>query len=75
MERVTVLLIIFGIRNKPCVWRSRLCSRLHAAQCGVHPFSEKFNAPGFRIEDVDSNQVKLKDYRGKIVLLFFWMTW
>lgn len=41
----------------------------------AYTFSEKLNAPDFRVEDVDGNQVKLKDYRDKIVLLFFWTTW
>ena len=42
-------------------------------------FPNKFNegifAPTFTIDDVAGRLVKLKDFRGKIVLLNFWATW
>jgi cytochrome oxidase Cu insertion factor (SCO1/SenC/PrrC family) len=75
MKRVTVLLIIFTIWNSLVFGEAVYAADHMLPNAGVHPFSEKLNAPGFRIEDVDGNQVKLKDYRGKIVLLFFWTTW
>ena len=33
------------------------------------------NAPNFILTDTEGNQVKLSDYKGKIVLLDFWATW
>jgi len=32
-------------------------------------------APGFTLPDMDGKQISLKDYRGKVVLLYFWATW
>jgi len=36
---------------------------------------QKIMAPDFTLEDLDGNEVKLSDYRGKIVFLNFWATW
>jgi len=32
-------------------------------------------APEFSLKDLDGNQVKLSDYKGKVVILDFWATW
>ena len=32
-------------------------------------------APGFDLKDLNGKQLKLEDYRGKVVLLNFWATW
>ena len=32
-------------------------------------------APDFSAIDIDGNPISLKDYRGKVVLLYFWATW
>ncbi|MBT6338558.1 MAG: redoxin domain-containing protein [Desulfobacula sp.] len=29
----------------------------------------------FTLEDLDGKQVQFTDFRGKVVLLFFWTTW
>ncbi len=75
MKRVAVLLIIFGIWSGLAFGRAAYAADYMLPGAGVYTFVEKPSAPGFRIEDVDGNQVKLKDYRDKIVLLFFWTTW
>ena len=31
-------------------------------------------APGFTLEALDSRKVALADFRGRVVLLYFWMT-
>lgn len=33
------------------------------------------HAPEFSLKDMDGNQVKLSDYKGKVVILDFWATW
>lgn len=32
-------------------------------------------APPFALKDLDGNTIRLTDYRGKIVILYFWATW
>lgn len=44
-------------------------------EAGFMPVKEKIAARDFSLEDLDGRQVALKDFRGKIVLVFFWTTW
>ena len=37
--------------------------------------SNKISAPDFTVTDVDGNNVKLSDFKGKPVVLNFWATW
>lgn len=39
---------------------------------GILGFDKKIEAPDFELEDLNGRQVKLTDYRGKIVFLNFW---
>ncbi|MDP1815065.1 MAG: TlpA disulfide reductase family protein, partial [Leadbetterella sp.] len=32
-------------------------------------------APGFTLEDISGNTIKLSDYNNNVVLLEFWATW
>jgi thiol-disulfide isomerase/thioredoxin len=36
---------------------------------------EPETAPGFKLKDLDGKDLKLEDFRGKVVLLNFWATW
>jgi thiol-disulfide isomerase/thioredoxin len=36
---------------------------------------EPEGAPGFKLKGLDGKEIKLEDYRGKVVLLNFWATW
>ncbi len=42
---------------------------------GLVTFDEKIEAPDFALKDLNGQEVKLKDHRGKIVFLNFWATW
>ncbi len=48
----------------------------HSAQLqSLHEVKNKKLAPDFTLNDIDGNEHKLSDYRGKVVLVNFWATW
>ncbi len=42
---------------------------------GVQKFQNKKSAPAFSLKDLNGNQVSLKGYDGKPLLLLFWASW
>jgi cytochrome oxidase Cu insertion factor (SCO1/SenC/PrrC family) len=45
------------------------------ADAGFTQVRKQIVALDFTLEDLEQNYIKLSDYRGKTVLLFFWTTW
>ncbi|MBI2903074.1 MAG: redoxin domain-containing protein [Candidatus Methylomirabilis oxyfera] len=41
---------------------------------GVTPFTRRIDAPSFSLPDLTGRSVRLKDFRGRVVLLYFWAT-
>jgi len=41
----------------------------------IQPYEPPKPAPSFMLPDLDGKPVRLQDFRGKVVLLFFWATW
>lgn len=57
-------------------------SRLHAASLqqsitalGLTEIPGDRAAPAIRLPDLKGQTVSLEDYRGKVVMLYFWTTW
>lgn len=46
-----------------------------AVRTEVRPEKSRRMAPDFTLDDASGNRVRLKDFRGKVVLLNFWATW
>ena len=45
------------------------------ASLQVQPYEPPKPAPAFALPSLDGRTVRLEDFRGKLVLLFFWATW
>ncbi len=45
------------------------------AKMGVQVYESPKPAPAFSLPALDGRTVRLEDYRGKALLLFFWATW
>ena len=41
----------------------------------VQPYQPPKPAPAFSLPALDGRTVRLEDFRGKVVLLFFWASW
>lgn len=46
-----------------------------AAGSSIRPIAKPYPAHDFRLKDLDDNNVSLKDFRGKTVVINFWATW
>jgi cytochrome oxidase Cu insertion factor (SCO1/SenC/PrrC family) len=38
-------------------------------------YAKPLPLPDFSLEDLSGKMVHIKDYRGKVILLYFWATW
>ncbi len=45
------------------------------ASVGFQPYQPPKPAPAFALSDLEGKRRTLADYRGQVVLLFFWATW
>ncbi len=42
---------------------------------GVHRYEPPIPAPAFALPDLSGKTVHLADFRGKVVVVYFWTTW
>lgn len=75
---IALLFIIGGILLplKPNILSERANASIHYENAlGIARFKKKVKAPSFTLKDLNGNEVRLDDLRGKIVALNFWATW
>lgn len=41
----------------------------------IQPYDPPKPAPSFALADLQGKTIRLEDFRGKVVLLYFWATW
>ena len=41
----------------------------------VQPYEPPKPAPAFALPDLEGNTVRVEEFRGKVVMLYFWATW
>ena len=58
-----------------CVSGVAVAAAPEFAALGMTPYNPPKPAPAFSLPDLDGKTVKLEDFRGKTLLLFFWATW
>jgi cytochrome oxidase Cu insertion factor (SCO1/SenC/PrrC family) len=75
MKGVSVLVGMLGICVSQLLWGSPATPADLMSDAGIFRFPGNITAPDFELEDIRGNQVALKDFRGKLVLLDFWATW
>ncbi len=63
--------LIFSISMVTPVW----AEEKPFLDAGFFPVKGKVPALDFAMEDLEDRQLELTDFRGKVVLIFFWTTW
>ena len=81
ISQIAIFLLTFSFLNLATVWGSQddrkketpaiknLLSKLQMQPLG------RIEAPGFTLKNLAGNNVKLSDFRGKVILMNFWTTW
>ena len=71
MKRLLVLAVLVGLLGAaPAAVAAPDFSGME-----VQPYDPPKPAPGFALRSLDGKTVRLEDFRGKVVMLFFWATW
>lgn len=75
MKRILPLAIVIGLAAlllslKALFWNGSALPSADARQS-----NGSLMAPDFKLEDVSSRRISLRDFRGRVVLLSFWTTW
>ena len=69
MKRFALTLLLVALAAAP------LGAAADFTTFGMTAYEPPKAAPAFTLPDLDGKPVKLEDYRGKALLLFFWATW
>lgn len=65
--KIAVLILGIGFIYYYAIWDNGMSPAMAAV--------ENKPAPNFKLKDIDGKDVKLSDYKGKVVIVDFWATW
>ena len=65
----------FGRNCRAALWLALFAGLLAGCSDGTPPSHGRAAAPEFQLQTLDGREVRLSDFRGKVVLLHFWATW
>lgn len=65
--KIAVIAIGIGFIYSYAIWDNAVSPAMAAV--------ENKPAPNFKLKDIDGKDVKLSDYKGKVVIVDFWATW
>ena len=74
-KKIRFILMVFGVWFILASWGPLYAADDPLEAAGTLKGRGKMIAPSFELEDLDGKRVKLKDFRGNVVLLDFWATW
>jgi protein SCO1 len=57
------------------LWAGAAAAAPDFAGLSLQPYTPPKPAPTFTLSDLNGTKRTLADFRGKVVLLFFWATW
>ena len=76
MKRNAIVIVVVVAAVTLMLFAGVRMSRSRASVTRIKPVGKNGSvAPDFELKGLDGKQVRLSDYRGKVVLLNFWATW
>ncbi|MBN2617541.1 MAG: TlpA family protein disulfide reductase [Spirochaetales bacterium] len=67
---ITILLLVGCTKKEPEIKKSSPLENI-----GINVANQELPAPDFKLVNLESKNVSLSDYKGKIVVLNFWASW
>lgn len=71
----TALMIVIIVTMSLIISASSMAANDPFIDAGFIQARKQVTAFDFTLEDINGNPIRLTDYRGKVVMLFFWTTW
>jgi cytochrome oxidase Cu insertion factor (SCO1/SenC/PrrC family) len=75
IKKYVILFLVFEIAAVLLPFSSNAFSGNPLSAAGFLDFQVKKDAPDFILNDLKDKPTRLRAFRGKVVLLYFWTTW
>jgi cytochrome oxidase Cu insertion factor (SCO1/SenC/PrrC family) len=68
-------IVVVAILSLATISGAAIAAAPDFAAMQIQPYDSPKPAPAFALPDLGGKTVRLEDFRGKVLLLFFWATW